>query len=464
MHIDHKRQSAIDEIPTLGRLFTLALQHVLTMYAGAITVPLFVASSLHLSSEDTAYLVSADLFACGLVTLIQCLGLGPVGARLPVIMGVTFVGVMPSIAIASQPGLGLAGVYGAAIAAGIIVLPLVPFAGRLRSILTPSVTGTAMVLIGLSLMGVAIDWAAGGRGAPDYGSARNLFLSGLTIGTILVVTRYGGRFMANCAILIGMVCGYLAAIPLGVVTASDIGAAASFRMVTPFHFGLPTFDPAAIASMVVVLLVTLVESSGMLTMLGDMVEEPLDARGLARGLRADCVGAIVGGIFNSFPYTSYAQNIALVSLTGVRSRFVCAGAAVLMLGLALLPKISAVVAAMPPSVLGGAALVLFGMVAATGIRSLASAGLDGSRENLLVVAVALGVGLVPTLSERFFAAAPPALAPFTHSGVLLGIVTAVALNLFLRGKVPAGLSQGESMTTARSAMSAVSIADDRRLA
>jgi NCS2 family nucleobase:cation symporter-2 len=316
-------------------------------------------------------------------------------------MGVTFVGVMPSIAIASQPGLGLAGVYGAAIAAGIIVLPLVPFAGRLRSILTPSVTGTAMVLIGLSLMGVAIDWAAGGRGAPDYGSARNLFLSGLTIGTILVVTRYGGRFMANCAILIGMVCGYLAAIPLGAVTASDIGAAASFRMVTPFHFGLPTFDPAAIASMVVVLLVTLVESSGMLTMLGDMVEEPLDARGLARGLRADCVGAIVGGIFNSFPYTSYAQNIALVSLTGVRSRFVCAGAAVLMLGLALLPKISAVVAAMPPSVLGGAALVLFGMVAATGIRSLASAGLDGSRENLLVVAVALGVGLVPTLSERF---------------------------------------------------------------
>jgi NCS2 family nucleobase:cation symporter-2 len=138
-------------------------------------------------------------------------------------------------------------------------MPLVPLAGRLRSILTPSVTGTAMLLIGLSLMGVAIDWAAGGRGAADYGSARNLLLSGLTVGTILLVTRYGNRFMANCAILIGMVCGYLAAIPLGAVAASDIGAAASFRMVTPFHFGLPTFDPAAIASMVVVLLVTLVD-------------------------------------------------------------------------------------------------------------------------------------------------------------------------------------------------------------
>jgi NCS2 family nucleobase:cation symporter-2 len=158
-------RSAVNEIPPFGKLFTLALQHVLTMYAGAITVPLLVASSLHLSGADTAYLVSADLFACGLVTLVQCLGIGPVGARLPVIMGVTFVGVMPSIAIASQPGLGLAGVYGAAIAAGFIVLPLVPLAGKLRSILTPSVTGTAMLLIGLSLMGVAIDWAAGGRGA-----------------------------------------------------------------------------------------------------------------------------------------------------------------------------------------------------------------------------------------------------------------------------------------------------------
>jgi NCS2 family nucleobase:cation symporter-2 len=157
-------RSAVNEIPPFGKLFTLALQHVLTMYAGAITVPLLVASSLHLSGADTAYLVSADLFACGLVTLVQCLGIGPVGARLPVIMGVTFVGVMPSIAIASQPGLGLAGVYGAAIAAGFIVLPLVPLAGKLRSILTPSVTGTAMLLIGLSLMGVAIDWAAGGRG------------------------------------------------------------------------------------------------------------------------------------------------------------------------------------------------------------------------------------------------------------------------------------------------------------
>lgn len=427
----------VDEVPAPGRLLALAFQHVLTMYAGAITVPLFVASSLHLSSADTAFLVSADLFACGLVTLVQCLGIGGIGVRLPVIMGVTFVGVMPSIAIASQPGLGLAGVYGATIAAGLIVLPFVSFAGRLRAILTPTVTGTAMLLIGLSLMGVAVDWAAGGRDAVDYGAARHLSLAGLTIAIILAVSRFGGRFLTNCAVLVGMVAGFIAAVPVGLVDFSTAAASPPLRLVIPFHFGLPIFDPAAIASMVVVVLVTLVESSGMLTMLGQLVERPLDNRALACGLRADCLGAVIGGLFNSFPYTSYAQNIALVGLTGVRSRFVCACAALFMVALAIVPKASALVAAMPASVLGGAALVLFGMVAATGIRSLAQAGLDQSREKLLVVAVSLGIGLIPSMSDRFFAHAPAALAPFTHSGVLLGICTAVALNLFFGSKAPA---------------------------
>src|SRR6202007_786309 len=170
MRSDRADIHPVDSVPQAGALGALALQHVLTMYAGAITVPLLVASALHLSSEHAAYLVSADLFACGLVTLLQSVGAGAFGIRLPIIMGVTFVGVMPSIAIASQPGMGLAAVYGAAIAAGLIVMPLVPLVGRLRSVLTPTVTGTAMLLIGLSLLGVAVEWAAGGQGVKDYGS------------------------------------------------------------------------------------------------------------------------------------------------------------------------------------------------------------------------------------------------------------------------------------------------------
>ena len=191
-------------------------------------------------------------------------------------------------------------------------------------------------------------------------------------------------------------------------------------------------EPAAIVSMVVVLLITLVESSGMLMMLGEIVGRPVTTRDLSRGLRADCLGAVIGGLFNSFPYTSYAQNIALVNMTRVRSRFVCAGAAVILLVLSLFPQLSALIAAMPPSVLGGAALVLFGMVAASGIRSLAASGLDQSREEMLIVAVSLGIGIIPTISNRFFAAMPEALAPFTHSGILLGIVTAIMLTFLLR--------------------------------
>ncbi|RJG52424.1 purine permease [Sphingobium terrigena] len=457
-------QQSVDAVPPLPRLSALAFQHVLTMYAGAITVPLLIASSLHLSAADTAFLVSADLFACGLVTLIQCLGIGPVGARLPVIMGVTFVGVMPAIAIASQPDLGLRGVYGAAIAAGLMVLLFVPLIGRLRGVLTPTVTGTAMLLIGLSLIGVAIDWAAGGTGAADYGSLRHLGLAALTIATILLVTRFGSPFLSNCAILIGMMFGYGVAAAMGDVNFADVQSASGIELVTPFHFGMPIFDPAAIASMMVVLMVTLVESSGMLTMLGDIVGRPLTARDLSRGLRADCMGAVVGGLFNSFPYTSYAQNIALVSLTGVRSRFVCAGAALFMIALAALPKLSAIVAAMPPSVLGGAALVLFGMVSATGIRSLAAAGLDKSREELLIVAISLSVGLIPTLSDKFFAQLPAALSPFTHSGVLLGIVTAIALNLLLRNGRDRTQISNQTGGVSHAVLPVTIAGDDRRLA
>lgn len=424
----------VDAVPAPGRLAALSLQHVLTMYAGAVTVPLLIASSLQLDQQDTAYLVSADLFACGLVTLIQSFGLGPFGARVPVIMGVTFVSVMPAIAIALQSGLGLPAVFGSSIAAGLIVTPLAGMVGRLRSMLTPAVTGTAMLLIGLSLMGVAVDWAAGGTGSRDYGALHNLMLAGFTVATILACSRFLPGFGGNCAVLIGMISGYVLAWVLGMVDMSAMASEPVVRLVMPFHFGLPVFDLIAVISMVVVLLVTLVESSGMLTMLGEIVDRPMDNKRLGSGLRADCLGAVIGGLFNSFPYTSYAQNIALVSLTGVRSRFVCVGAAAILIGLAMLPKLSALVAAIPPSVLGGAALILFGMVATSGIRSLATAGLENSREQMLIVATSLSVGLIPNVSERFFAHAPQALAPFTHSGVLLGIITAIVLGIFFRAK------------------------------
>lgn len=425
----------VDEVLPPGRLLVLAIQHVLTMYAGAVTVPLVIASALGLPADQTAYLVSSDLVACGIVTLIQCIGVGFIGVRLPVIMGVTFVSVGPGIAIASNPELGLPGVFGAGMVSGLIGLLIAPWFSRLSRLFAPVVTGTAMLLIGVSLMGVAVNWIAGGGAGGTPAEPGGLALAILVITIILGVTRFARGFLANTAVLIGISAGFAVAWALGRVDLTAVSDAGWFSLVSPLHFGAPKFDLLAAASMTLVMLITMVESSGMMFALGRIVDRPLTAGDLARGLRADALGAAVGGLFNSLPYTSYSQNVAIVAMTGIRSRFVCAGAGVILLLLGTLPKLSYLVTAIPSPVLGGAALVMFGMVAANGVQTLGQSNL-GQRKNLYVVAVGLGVGLIPVANDRFFDAFPPAVATILHNGVMLGIVSAVLLNLFLNRNPP----------------------------
>jgi NCS2 family nucleobase:cation symporter-2 len=292
------------------------------------------------------------------------------------------------------------------------------------------VTGAAMLLIGVSLMGVAVNWIAGGGAGGAPGELWGVAVAVVVIAIILGVTRFASGFLANTAVLIGIAAGFALAAASGRVDLTAVANAAWFSLVSPLHFGPPRFDLLAAASMTVVMLITMVESSGMLFALGRIVDKPLTADDLARGLRADALGAVVGGIFNSLPYTSYSQNVAIVAMTGVRSRFVCAGAGVLLILLGTLPKLSYLVTAIPPPVLGGAALVMFGMVAANGVKTLGQSNLS-HKGNLYVVALALGVGLIPVADDRFFEGFPPAVATFLHNGVMLGIVTAVLLNLFL---------------------------------
>jgi xanthine permease len=426
----------VDDVLPPGRLLVLAIQHVLTMYAGAVTVPLVIASALHLAADQTAYLVSSDLVACGIVTLIQCIGLGFVGVRLPVMMGVTFVSVGPSIAIASNPALGLPGVFGATMVSGLIGVLIAPWFSRLSRLFAPVVTGTAMLLIGVSLMGVAVNWIAGGGAGGAAGEPWGVAVAVVVILIILGITRFASGFLANTAVLIGIGAGFAAAWASGRVDLSAVANAGWFSLVSPLHFGLPRFDLLAAASMTVVMLITMVESSGMLFALGRIVDRPLTADDLARGLRADALGALVGGVFNSLPYTSYSQNVAIVAMTGVHSRFVCAAAGVILLLLGTLPKLAYLVTAIPSPVLGGAALVMFGMVAANGVHTLGQSNLS-HRKNLYVVALGLGVGLIPVADARFFDRFPPAAASFLHNGVMLGIVSAVLLNLFLNRSPPA---------------------------
>lgn len=321
------RKYPVDEVERMlpmGQLFTLGLQHVLVMYAGAVAVPLVIGGSLGLPKDQISYLISSDLFCCGIVTLLQCVGIGRfAGIRLPVIMSVTFAAVMPMLAIGANPDLGLTGIFGATIAAGIISTLLVPLIGRLMPLFPTVVTGVVITSIGISIMQVGIDWMAGGKGNPEYGSLRYIGTSFAVLAFILLVTRFTKGFFSNISVLLGIIFGFVVAIGMGEVSLDGLGNAAWFAPIVPFAFGWPTFDPISIATLTVIMLITFIESMGMFLALGDIVGHPASRGDIVRGLRVDAIGTIVGGVFNSFPHTSFSQNIGLVSVTGVSSRWVC---------------------------------------------------------------------------------------------------------------------------------------------
>jgi uric acid transporter len=430
----------VDERLPLSRLVPLGLQHVLVMYAGAVAVPLIVGGALKLPKEQLAVLINADLFTCGVVTLIQSLGVWRFGIRLPVMMGVTFAAVGPMLALAANPDLGLAGIYGAGIGAGVFGMLVAPLISRLLPLFPPVVTGSIISVIGISLMRVGVNWAAGGQPTvrtaagvvpnPDYGSLQNLAIALAVLVFILLVTRFARGFLANVSVLLGIVFGTLVSMALGRVSFSGLGEASWFALVRPFQLVLPRFDAVAIATMSVVMLVAMIESLGMFLALGNMTGRKLSGEDLARGLRADGLGTLLGGIFNTFPYTSFSQNVGLVGVTGVRSRWVCVTGGVILLGLGVLPKLAFVVASVPQYVLGGAGIVMFGMVCATGIRILGSVDYAKHQHSLLVVAISIGCGMIPLVAEHFFDHLPKALSPILHSGILLTTIAAVALNAF----------------------------------
>jgi NCS2 family nucleobase:cation symporter-2 len=437
----------VDEMLPIPRLLALGLQHVLVMYAGAVAVPLIIGRALKLPAEDVAFLISADLFACGLATLVQCIGFPTVGIRLPVMMGVTFASVGPMLSMAASPDIGLLGIYGSVIAAGIFGILVAPFISRLLPLFPPVVTGTIILVIGISLMRVGINWAGGGLpmltkvvdgvpGAfpnPAYGQLQGLGISAFVLLFILGMIKWGSGFVANVSVLLGIIAGAVLASVLGVMHFEKVLAAAWGDVVIPFRFGLPQFHLVPIVTMCIVMIVVMIESLGMFLALGDMTGKTVDREALSRGLRADGVGTLLGGTFNTFPYTSFSQNVGLVSVTGVRSRWVTITGGAIMLLLGLLPKLAALVEAVPLVVLGGAGLVMFGMVAATGARILTAVDFKNNRFNLFVVAISVGFGLIPLAAPGFFHNLPRELQPLLESGILLCALVAVILNAFFNG-------------------------------
>lgn len=442
----------VDERLPTPRLAALGFQHVLVMYAGAIAVPLIVGRALKLSPQEVALLISADLFCCGLVTLIQSWGVTQwFGIKLPVMMGVTFAAVGPMVAIAeSVPGGEAARtLFGTIIAAGVIGIVLAPVASRMLRFFPPVVTGTIIAVIGVSLMRVGIGWAMGGPpflakiadpanvgkmiANPNYAALDNLAIALFVLAAILLIAKFGRGFVANISVLLGIILGGAVAAGLGKMTFEKVAKAQWFDVVLPFHFGMPIFDPLLIVTMVLVMIVTFIESTGMFLALADLTGRKLTPKSLTAGLRTDGLGTVIGGIFNTFPYTSFSQNVGLVGVTGVRSRFVCVAGGIILIALGLIPKMAALVESLPVFVLGGAGLVMFGMVAATGVRILAAVDYKSNKNNLYIVAVSVSAGMIPLVAPAWTQHMPHGLHPLLESGILLTTISAVALNMFFNG-------------------------------
>lgn len=442
----------VDEVLPIPKLATLGFQHVLVMYAGAVAVPLIIGRALKLQPEQIALLINADLFVCGIATLIQSFGVGPVfGIRLPVMMGVTFAAVGPMVAMAGDPNLGILGIFGAVIAAGIFTMIVAPAISYMLPLFPPVVTGSIILMIGISLMRIGINWAAGAAvpTIPGYGDPFNLGMATFVLVCILLLTRFGTGFTRNISVLIGIVIGCAAAWALGHMSFTKVAAAPWFSLIYPLQFGIPKFEIVSIITMCIVMIVVMIESAGMFLALGDMTGKKITTADMSRGLRTDGLGTLLGGLFNTFPYTSFSQNVGLVGVTGIKSRFVCVAGGFILMAMGLIPKLGALVEAVPLFVLGGAGIVMFGMVAATGIRILSQVDYHTSRNNLYVVAISIGVGMIPLVAPTFFAKLPKELGPLLHSGILLTAIAAVILNVYFNGLKTAKTAEEEMQSASK---------------
>ncbi|MBS1690719.1 MAG: purine permease [Actinobacteria bacterium] len=438
----------VDDIPPLKRLLPLGVQHVLAMYAGAVAVPLIVGGAMvgagQLQQSDIVHLIMADLFVAGIATIIQAVGFWRFGVRLPLMQGVTFAAVGPMITIGVNHGVTT--IYGSVIACGLFMILLAPVFGRLIRFFPPLVTGTIILIIGVSLMRVAAGWFGGGTATgADFGSPKAIGMGFFTLAVIILIERFAPEALRRVSILLGLLIGTVVAIPLGMTNWSHMGEYSWIGVVTPFQFGVPTFEISSIIALLIVAIVIMTETTGDIVAVGEIVDEKITPQKLADGLRADGLGTVLGGIFNTFPYTAFAQNVGLVAITGVRTRHVATVAGIILVLLGLLPKMAAVVEGIPLPVLGGAGVALFGMVAASGVRTLTKVKFTNT--NILVVAISVGVAMLTEAklyyTNRTLADSPVNVAldlyhqfpdwfqTIFHSGISAGAITAILLNLLL---------------------------------
>ena len=417
----------VDDNPSLVKKVLFGIQHIFAAFGGIIVVPLVIASALGLDAKTTTTLISATILASGLATIIQAKGVGKVGSRVACIMGTDFTFVSPSISVGSV--LGLPGIIGATILGAFLEIILSFFIKPLMKFFPPLVTGTVVCLIGLTLLPVAIDWAAGGSGAADYGDLKNIGVAAFVLVVTLILNRSKKGIISSASILIGMVIGYIVCIPLGMVDFNEVKEASWISIPRIFEYGV-TFDFKALIAFLPAYFVTTIETVGCLKAVGESSNIEMKEEQIGAGVLADGVGSIIGGIVGSFPNTSFSQNVGVISLTKVASKYVAVMAGIILVTLGFLPKIAALVTQIPQPVLGGVGIVMFGTVAATGIKTLSKVKL--TERNLLIIAISIGLGLGVTFRPDFIAKLPESIKMVFSSGISLGTIAALVLNLVLK--------------------------------
>jgi len=418
----------LDGKPPLGTAIPLGLQHVLAMFVGNVTPVIIVSGALNLPIAQKAFLIQCAMFVAGVASLIQAYPIGPVGARLPIIMGTSFGFLAVCLSIAGK--YGLPGVLGAALVGGVFQIFLGFLLKYIRKYFPPIVTGTVLITIGLSLVGTGMKYYAGGVGAKDFGSWQNFLLGTIVLVTIIGVQYFGKGLASKSSILIGLIVGYIVAIPLGKISFAALATASWVSFPMPMQFGF-AFHPDAILTICIIYIVSTIETVGNVCgIAAGGVGRAATEKEISGSVVADGVASIFAAFFNVMPSTSYGQNVGIITMTKIVNRFTVATGAVFLIICGLFPKIGAVIAIMPTSVLGGAAVVMFTMLIVSGVNQVTEQPLKGRNSTILAAAIGLGVGfaLVPTAAQYFN---PMVKMLFEGSGVAIAAAVAVFLNIVL---------------------------------
>ncbi|MFZ7237105.1 nucleobase:cation symporter-2 family protein [Avibacterium gallinarum] len=419
---------SVEDKPPFGLSLLLAAQHLLAALGGIIAVPLVIGNVLKLPTEDTITLVNAALLISGVVTIIQCRGLGPIGIRLPSVMGTSFTFVAAALAIGFSED-GVAGILGASLVGSLVMIIGSFFMPYIRKLFPPVVTGTVVMMIGLSLIPVAVDWFAGGqRNDPNYATPENLMMASFVLVIVVILVQWGKGIFSAAAIVIGMMTGYVVALALGWVNFYGVKQAQIFAVPQPLHFGL-SFPIAGIIGMSIAYLVTIVESSGNFLALGNATKTEITGKHLRGGVLCDGLGSALAAIMSTTPFSSFSQNIGVISLTGVASRYVVAITGALLVLAGLFPVFGALIVSIPLPVLGGAGLMMFAMIIAAGIQMLDS--IERSKRNGLIIAISIGCGLAVTTRPELLEKLPHFFKEVLGSGITVGSLLALILNLVL---------------------------------